>query len=425
MKRPTGVQAFTLDSCSPAIEWRHAGRTGPFAVCDVLTARLAAPRSALSDVCAGAPVIQLHFARGRPDALQTLSPAYFALVMATGIVAAAARLHGVPVAPVVLFWLNAAFLAGLIVATCARAWRYPAAFAADIGSHSRGVGFFTAVAALAVFGDELVLQMHAIRSALFFWAAAAALLPVVLYGELAALTVRPDKPGLAGGLSGAWLLAVVAAQSVSILTVSLSASGAFAASRQPLMFLALVLWLGAGALYLWLITLIFYRTTFLPMAPEDFTPPYWINMGAAAISTLAGASLMGQSALSPIVTPVEPFIMGLTLLFWAVGSFWIPLLALLTVWAHLIRGLPFAYSPLGWGAVFPLGMYSVCTYHLAQIVDAPFLAPISSAFMVVAAAAWTATFAGLVDSRLNATFGRNSPTQTQPAGSTPGDGAES
>jgi hypothetical protein len=70
-------------------------------------------------------------------------------------------------------------------------------------------------------------------------------------------------------------------------------------------------------------------------------------------------------------------------------------------------------------------MYSVCTYHLAQIVDAPFLAPISSAFMVVAAAAWTATFAGLVDSRLNATFGRNSPTQTQPAGSTPGDGAES
>ena len=236
--------------------------------------------------------------------------------------------------------------------------------------------------------------------------------------------MRPDKPGLADGLNGAWLLGVVAAQSVSILTVSLLASGALAGRQQGLMFLALVLWLGAGALYLWLIALIFYRFTFLPMAPEDFTPPYWINMGAAAISTLAGASLLGNATLSSIVTAVGPFVAGLTLFFWAIGSFWIPLLAILSVWAHLIRGLPFAYSPLYWGAVFPLGMYSVCTYHLAEILNAPFLAPISSAFMAIAAVAWAATFAGLVDSRLNATPGRNSPTQPHPSGSAAEERAE-
>ena len=167
---PSLTQPFTLDSGSPDIEWRHAGRTELCAVCDVLTSRAAEPRAALLGVSAGGPVIQLRFGRGRPDELETLSPAYFALVMATGIVGAATRLHGVPMAPAVLFYLNAAFLAGLIVATCARALRCPAAFAADIGSHSRGVGFFTVVAALAVFGDELVLQMHAIRLALFFWA---------------------------------------------------------------------------------------------------------------------------------------------------------------------------------------------------------------------------------------------------------------
>jgi hypothetical protein len=34
---------------------------------------------------------------------------------------------------------------------------------------------------------------------------------------------------------------------------------------------------------LWIVTLIFFRYTFVHMAPEDLTPPYWINMGAVAM----------------------------------------------------------------------------------------------------------------------------------------------
>ena len=41
-------------------------------------------------------------------------------------------------------------------------------------------------------------------------------------------------------------------------------------------------------LYIWIISLIFYRYTFFTLDPERLTPPYWINMGAVAISTLAG-----------------------------------------------------------------------------------------------------------------------------------------
>src|SRR3546814_15310755 len=78
------------------------------------------------------------------------------------------------------------------------------------------------------------------------------------------------------------------------------------------MFGALVLWLGGGALYLWLMTLIFFRYTFLPMSAEELTPPYWINMGAVAISTLAGATLLDQAALSPIVGDLAPFVKGFT-----------------------------------------------------------------------------------------------------------------
>lgn len=341
-----------------------------------------------------------RFKRGRRDDLETLHPAYFALVMATGIVALATYLHGLSLVPTILFWLNAFFFAVLVGATGVRIVRYPSAFAADLRSHSRGVGFFTMVAASGVFGSQLVLQMKAMSLAAFFWIAAAVLWFAVTYGVLAILTVKPDKPSLADGLNGGWLVSVVATQSVSILTVLMLPSGVSGDLQQPLMFAALVLWLGGGALYLWLMTLIFYRYTFLPMSAEDLTPPYWINMGAVAISTLAGATLLGQSTLSPTVLELAPFIKGLTLFYWAIGSWWIPMLLVLGVWRYLIRGVPFSYDPLYWGGVFPLGMYSVCTYRLAEILGAPYLMPLSEAFMIIASMVWATALAGLADSLL-------------------------
>ncbi len=346
--------------------------------------------------------MRLQFERGRRDTVETLHPAYFALVMATGIVARAAYLQGVYAVPEILFALNIVFLAALVAITGLRALRYPAAFAADIRSHSRGVGFFTIVAAFGVFGGQLVLQAGTMGLATWFWVIAVMLWLIVTYGVLAVLTVKPDKPSLADGMNGGWLVIVVATQSVSILTALISPSALTTDLQKPMLFAALVLWLGGGALYLWLMTLIFFRYTFLRMSAEDLTPPYWINMGAVAISTLAGATLLEHSAWSPAVAELSPFIKGMTLFFWAIGSWWIPMLLVLGVWRYLICGVAFSYDPLYWGGVFPLGMYSVCTHHLARLVDAPFLEPLSIAFMIVAIAAWAATFFGMADSFVHA-----------------------
>ena len=129
--------------------------------------------------------MRLRFERGRRDDLKTLHPACFAMVMATGIVAISAHLHDMPVVAALLFWLNALFLAGLLAATGARLLRYPRDVAADLRSHSRGVGFFTIVAALAVFGTQLDLQRGEARLAAVFWAVAAILWAVMTYGVLA------------------------------------------------------------------------------------------------------------------------------------------------------------------------------------------------------------------------------------------------
>jgi tellurite resistance protein TehA-like permease len=118
-------------------------------------------------------------------------------------------------------------------------------------------------------------------------------------------------------------------------------------------------------------------------------------MGAMAITTLAGAVLVSLAPESALLQAVLPFLQGLTILAWAVATWWIPLLVVLFAWRHLVGKVGLYYDPQYWSMVFPLGMYSVCTFRLAQVTGFAFLQHLSQAFAYVAVAAWAAVFMGL------------------------------
>ncbi|WP_043766080.1 tellurite resistance/C4-dicarboxylate transporter family protein [Algiphilus aromaticivorans] len=320
-----------------------------------------------------------------------LFPGYFSVVMATGATSIAAHLLGYALLAQLLLLANVLAYVILWGFTLTRLLRYPRRLVGDMVDHARGPGFFTIIAATSILGSQLVLLRDWAAGGAAFWWLASGLWLLIMYAFFIAVTIRSRKPTLASGINGAWLLAAVSTQSVSVLTSLVPWSG----GDELRLFFALAMYLVGCMLYMAIITLIFYRLTFLRLTADTLTPPYWINMGAVAIATLAGATLILQTGDSALLTELLPFLKSFTLFFWATATWWVHFLIGLTLWRHVLQRHALRYEPQLWSMVFPLAMYTTGTLRLSAALELDFLAIIPAITFWLALAAWMLTSAGM------------------------------
>jgi tellurite resistance protein TehA-like permease len=325
------------------------------------------------------------------DAITHLPPAYFALVMATGIVSIASHQQGFQIVAWILFWFNVAAYTVLWALTLARLAIAPRALLADLSAHRKGAGFFTIPAGTFVLGSNVLVLSNFSGVAVGLWVLGVAVWALIIYAFFWLAIIEETKPSLAEGIGGVSLVAIVATQGVAVLAVNLAAAGIL---PNALMQIGLLFFLLGSVLYAFILPLLFLRLLFEPLSPSDLKPPYWVSMGVEAISTLAGALLLQHAAASPLVPPLRPAIELLTLAFWVAACWWIPLLSLLGFWRYVIKRVEFSYAAAYWGMVFPLGMYTAATYVLGGLPDLAWMRWIPMWSIYIALGAWTLTALG-------------------------------
>jgi tellurite resistance protein TehA-like permease len=343
-------------------------------------------------------------------ALATLDPGYFASVMASGIVSVGTDLLGYTLLSQMVLGVTIGAFVLLVLAYTVRMLWFRPWVRQGLRDPTTAVTYFTVVAGTDVLAIRLAMAGHPLV-ALGLGAAGALVWVVLTYGLPWSIVAAAHRPVL-GELNGTWLVWVVATQSLSIVASVLTPHAPSPWLRADLPVVATCLW-GVGVmLYLVFIVIIFLRLLLIEVTPAEMGPAYWIVMGATAISIRAAAGILALhgTQASALVTDLRPFLIGLSVVLWAFGTWWIPLVVLFGIWRYVVRGYSRAYEPRLWNVVFPLGMYTVASYALGQDGGLSFMVSIARVWVWVGVAAWVTVLGLMLVALVRALARRHRPT---------------
>jgi tellurite resistance protein TehA-like permease len=325
-------------------------------------------------------------------AVEGLTPGYFALVMASGILSVGMELEGHRTLSVLLLVACTTAFVTLLGLT---AWRFLAfrrAVVEDFLDPRRAFGFFTFVAGTNVLGVRLGMDGHTTATAVLLVLAGCAWL-VLGYVVPWTAVLGPQTRPVVAAANGTWFIWVVASQSVAVAAAALEP--VVEDGRRELALLAVVSWSVGVFLYAAAGIFVSLRLMLYDFGPEELTPPYWVAMGALAITVLAGARIV-EMADAPMVDATRGLIAGLAVVFWGFATWLIPVLVAAGWWRHVTRRIPLRYEATLWSIVFPLGMYAVAGIYLGEADRLPLVDAVGGAELWVAFTAWAVTVGGMV-----------------------------
>ena len=324
-------------------------------------------------------------------AVEGLTPGYFALVMASGIISVGLKLERFAALSSVLLTVC---VAAFVVLTALTIWRFVSFRSAvneDFMDPRRAFGFFTFVAGTNVLGVRLGMEGWYWATALLLVLSGLAWLVLGYVVPWTAVLGRQERPVVASA-NGTWFIWVVASQSVAVAAATIEP--VFAGGRRELALLAVMSWSVGVFLYGAAGLLVSLRLMLYSFGPEELTPPYWVSMGALAITVLAGARIV-EMADAPMVHATRDLIAGLAVVFWAFATWLIPVLVAAGWWRHVARKVPLRYEATLWSIIFPLGMYAVAGIYLGEADDLPVVGMVGRVELWVALAAWAAVLVAM------------------------------
>lgn len=283
----------------------------------------------------------------------------FAVVMATGIVAIAARNTDHPVMSTVLAVTASVVLGVLALWSAIGVTTSGTAVDAGPDPLARSLLLFSAVAACDVvavcLGSDRVVST-------VLGAVAVALWLVLVPRAVGSLRARP-RGSRTEGARGGWLLAAVAPESLALTAAQLTRAGVLI---PVLLGVALACWALGLAVYVVIAVPVVRRVVAARCGVEVLGPDLWVLMGGLAIATVAGSSVVVATRASDVFPEVlVPVLVGL----WVLSTAWIP--GLVVVEIRRARRVAWHYERARWATVFPLGMYSAACSGLAVVLAGP------------------------------------------------------
>jgi tellurite resistance protein TehA-like permease len=231
--------------------------------------------------------------------------------MASGIISVGMRLKGFELISTALLIVC---IVGFVILLCLMVWRFAAyrsAIIDDLLDPGRAFGFFTFVAGTNVLGVRLGMEDAHAATALLLGLAGTAWLLLGYVVPWTAVLGKVERPVVATA-NGTWFIWVVASQSVAIAAASIEP--VFVTGRRELAVLAVMSWSVGVFLYAATAMIVSLRLMLYTFGPEELTPPYWVAMGALAITVLAGARIV-EMADAPMVAVTRDLVAGLSVMF--------------------------------------------------------------------------------------------------------------
>jgi C4-dicarboxylate transporter/malic acid transport protein len=306
--------------------------------------------------------------------MRDFSPAWFASVMGTGILATTSMFYA-SVLPVlryvaVILWIfNIALFLVLLYFWVMRWIKYPQNAIRDL-SHpvnsqfypTMPIGFIVLASNFLQIGKPYLPASTIFAVASVFWVIGslitlifAFLLP---YRTFVGTHTKPEH------INPSWFIPPVALIILPLIGGQVL-QGWPSSWQGPIFLFNLVCWASGFFLYIFLSAIALSRFILHDPLPPQLLPTVWINLGPIGAGVMALLVIAKSSA--PLIQIPASGINAFSLIFWAFGIWWFVMSVVMTF--HYIgrKALPFAMS--WWAFVFPLGAYVGSSYMLYTVYE--------------------------------------------------------